>query len=78
MSLEGYLGENNLRSPDPLAMILEIVFGRFHLYTSWMGTYFGCCMPPLKRYTKHWTCDILDLALSLGIERIAPVKTVLS
>ena len=24
------------------------------LYTSWMGTYFGCCMPPLKRYTYNY------------------------
>ena len=23
-----------------------------------MGTCFGCCMPPLKRYIKHWTYDI--------------------
>ena len=33
-------------------------FRMLDLYIYPIGTYFGCCTPPLKRYTKHWTCDI--------------------
>ena len=33
------------------------LFGWFVVTIIQFGTYFGSCMPPLKRYTKHCTCD---------------------